>query len=261
MAECTVSGPLQPPLPQTRPRLRAAHIPWSPPLVAGTLIRRYKRFLSDVRLEDGREVIAHCMNTGAMTGLTEPGSRVWLTPHDDPKRKLRWTWQIASDGDTLVGVNTQLPNRLAARAIESGLAEPLRGYRSLRAEVRYGAEGSRIDLLLDDHPADPRPCYVEVKNVTLAVGSRALFPDARTARGLKHLRELARVAADGQRAVMFYIVDRADVDRFAPAGLIDPDYAAGLRAAAAAGVEVLAYGVDVSPVAMGVACRLEVELG
>lgn len=237
-----------------------ARIPWEPQLVGGTLIRRYKRFLSDILLDDGREIVAHCMNTGAMTGLTQPGSRVWLTPHDNPKRKLQWTWQIATEGDTLVGINTALPNQLAARAIEHGVVESLRGYATLRTEVRYGEERSRIDLLLEDHETDPRPCYVEVKNVTLAAGPLALFPDARTERGLKHLRELARVVRDGGRAVMFYVVDRDDVDRFAPAEAIDPDYAAGLRDAAAAGVEVLAYKVHVSPVAMDIYQAVPVSL-
>nr|ACU26393.1 DNA-binding protein [uncultured bacterium HF186_25m_30B18]ACU26430.1 DNA-binding protein [uncultured bacterium HF186_75m_14K15]ACU26491.1 DNA-binding protein [uncultured bacterium HF186_25m_13D19] len=220
---------------------------FSPPLVQATLLRRYKRFLADVRLSDGREVTAHCMNPGSMKGLTAEGSLVWLTPHDDPKRKLQWTWQIAHEGACPVGVNTNLPNHLVAAAAEAGAIEALTGYTSFRREVRYGAERSRIDLLAEGHPKDARPCYVEIKSVTLADAGTALFPDAVTARGLKHLRELERVVAQGHRAIMFYLVQRADCQRFAPARSIDPAYAEGVLAAKDAGVEVLVYSAQVSP--------------
>ncbi|MEZ4267928.1 MAG: DNA/RNA nuclease SfsA [Myxococcota bacterium] len=221
-------------------------LPFSPPLVPGHLLRRYKRFFADVRLDDGREVTAHCMNTGTMLGLLEPGSRVWLTPHDDPKRKLQWTWRIASDGDVLVGVDTQLPNAFVAAAVSAGAVPELAGYATLRREVRYG-ERSRIDLLLSDNPADPRPCYVEVKNVTLAADGVALFPDAVTARGLTHLGELAKVVESGGRAVMVYLVQRGDTERFAPARHIDPAYADGLRDALSRGVEAIALRCHVRP--------------
>ena len=220
---------------------------FSPPLVQGALIKRYKRFLADVRLSDGREVTAHCMNPGSMKGLTAEGSAVWLTPHDDPKRKLQWTWQIAHEGGCPVGVNTNLPNGLVAAAAEAGAIPALEGYTSYRREVRYGAERSRIDLLAEGHPSDPRPCYIEIKSVTLAQEGVALFPDAVTARGLKHLRELQRVVAEGHRAMMFYLVQRDDCERFALAVEIDPAYAEGVRVAKASGVEVLAYSATIGP--------------
>jgi sugar fermentation stimulation protein A len=214
-------------------------LPFAPPLVPGRLLRRYKRFFADVRLDDGREVTAHCMNTGTMLGCLEPESRVWVTPHDDPKRKLQWTWRLASDGDVLVGVDTQLPNAFVAAAISANAVPELSGYTALRREVRYG-ERSRVDILLAEHPVDPRPCYVEVKNVTLAHQGTALFPDAVTARGLTHLAELAQVVAAGARAVMVYLVQRGDTERFAPAAHIDPAYAEGLRDALSRGVEAIA---------------------
>ncbi len=220
---------------------------FTPPLVPGILLRRYKRFLADVRLEDGREVTAHCMNPGSMKGLVAEGSPIWLTPHDDPKRKLQWTWQIAAEDSVSVGVNTNLPNGLMAAAVEAGAIPPLAGYTSHRREVKYGAEKSRIDLLAEGHPGDPRPCYIEVKSVTLAVDGVAMFPDAVTKRGLKHLRELERVVADGGRAVMLYLVQRADCAHFAPAAHIDPAYAQGVAHAKDAGVEVIAWTAQVSP--------------
>lgn len=220
---------------------------FEPPLVAGHLLRRYKRFLADVRLLDGTEVTAHCMNPGSMKGLVAEESPVWLTPHDDPKRKLQWTWQVASEGAEPVGVNTSLPNDLVAAAVAAGAIPELAGYTGHRREVRYGAEKSRIDLLVEGHPDDPRPCYIEIKSVTLAVDSVAMFPDAVTARGLKHLRELERVVADGGRAVMFYLVQRSDCRRFAPAAHIDPAYAEGVVRAKAAGVEVLVWSAQVTP--------------
>jgi sugar fermentation stimulation protein A len=229
---------------------------FTPPLVAGHLLRRYKRFLADVRLEDGREVTAHCMNPGSMKGLVAEGSPVWLTPHDDPKRKLQWTWQIATEGESPVGVNTNLPNGLVAAAIEAGAIPALAGYTSHRREVKYGTEGSRIDIFVDDHPEDPRPCYVEVKSVTLAVDDVAMFPDAVTKRGLKHLRELGRVVADGGRAVMFYLVQRGDCVQFATAAHIDPAYAAGLRAARDAGVEVEVWTANVTPGGIAIEAKL-----
>jgi len=220
---------------------------FTPPLVQGTLLKRYKRFLADVRLEDGSEVCAHCMNPGSMLGLVAPGSEVWLTPHDDPKRKLQWTWQIAHEGEVPVGVNTNLPNALVAAAAEAGAIAELKGYTSYRREVRYGSERSRIDLLAEGHPEDARPCYIEVKSVTLAKGDVAMFPDAVTKRGLKHLRELERVVADGGRAIMFYLVQRADCQRFTPAEHIDPAYAQGVRSAKSKGVEFLAWSAKVGP--------------
>ena len=219
---------------------------FTPRLVPGHLIKRYKRFLADVRLSDGTEITAHCMNPGSMKGLVAEGSPVWLTPHDDPKRKLQWTWQVATEGGAAVGVNTNLPNGLVAAAVAADAIPELRGYTAHRREVRYGAEKSRIDLLAEGHPDDPRPCYIEIKSVTLAVDGVAMFPDAVTARGLKHLRELERVIADGGRAVMFYLVQRSDCSRFTPAAHIDPAYAEGVAHAKAAGVEVICWSAEVT---------------
>ena len=245
---------------------------FDPPLIPGRLLRRYKRFLADVQIDEGaaspsagQTITAHCMNTGGMLGLTEPGSAVWLTPHDSPKRKLQWTWELASDGQALVGVNTQLPNSLVAASCAAGTLPTLPGQRGLaayaaqRREVPYGVK-SRIDILLHDHPDDPRDCYVEVKSVTLAEGAVALFPDAVSARGLKHLHELSAMVASGARAVMVYLVQRGDTDRFAPAEAIDPAYAAGLRVAVAAGVEVLSVACRVTPDAVAMERALPLVL-
>ena len=226
------------------------------PLVRGTLIRREKRFLVHVRLDDGREVIAHTNNTGTMLGCNTPGSPVWLSPADNPKRKLKWTYELIEADGVLAGINTMVPNRLAQEGVEDGTITELQGYDNLRREVRYG-ENSRIDLLLE---RGSERCWVEVKNVTLTRDGAALFPDAVTERGRKHLRELTAQVAAGDRAVMLYVVQRVDAERFAPADNIDPAYGAALREAAAAGVEALCYKADVSPESIRLARRLPVNL-
>ena len=232
---------------------------FDPPLSSGRLVKRYKRFFADVVLDDGREVVAHCGNTGRMQGLLEPDSRVWVKHHDDPKRKLKWSWQIASEGDVRVGINTQLPNALVAEAVSLGQIPELRGYGGIRREVRYGT-GSRIDLLLEEHAEDPRACYVEVKNVTLIDGSVARFPDAVTSRGLKHLGELTTMVASGSRAVMCYLIQRGDAETFGPADSIDPAYAQGLRDAVSKGVEAIAWACEVTPEAIQVIRPVPVSL-
>ncbi|MBM3566199.1 MAG: DNA/RNA nuclease SfsA [Alphaproteobacteria bacterium] len=213
------------------------------PLIEGVLVKRYKRFLADVRLKNGAVVVAHCANSGSMLSVDEPGARVWLSEAANPERKLRYTWEMIRVGKTLVGINTQHPNRLVADAIQSGAIGELAGYESLRREVRYGKD-SRIDMLLEG-PKRP-PCWVEVKNVTMkrdpSPAAPAEFPDAVTARGAKHLAELSRVAKKGQRAVMVFLVQRGDANAFAPAADIDPAYARALAAAAGNGVEILCYG-------------------
>lgn len=243
------------------PALPGTRLPYDPPLVEGVLERRYKRFLADVTLPNEGTVVAWCMNTGAMTRCAEPGSRAWLSKSDNPKRKLKWTWEIASDGDQLIGVNTQLPNAVVERGVHAGALPGLADYASVRREVKYG-EGSRVDLLLEGHPSDGRPCYLEVKSVTLpGPGGTALFPDAVTARGLKHLRELAQVAGAGARAVIFFLVQRTGSTAFAPAAGIDPAYAATLAEVVEAGVEVMAWQAAVSPEGVGLARPLEILLG
>ena len=214
------------------------------PLLKGRLLQRYKRFLADVTLsESGETVTAHCANPGSMFGVAEPGSEVWLSIADNPKRKLKYTWELVRVGRYLVGINSSVANALAAEAIDAGWIGELAGYASLRREVKYG-ENSRVDLLLE--APDRPPCYVEVKNVHLKRQSGLLaglaeFPDAVTARGTKHLGELGKVVAAGMRAVMLYVVQRGDCDRFALADDIDPTYAEALVAARAQGVETLVY--------------------
>lgn len=216
-------------------------------LTKGRLIKRYKRFLADVELEDGSVIVAHCANSGSMLGCKDPGSIVYLSPNQNPKAKLDWRWEIIEIGGSLVGINTSHPNRLVEQAIEDGTIVELQGYKSLRREVKYG-QNSRIDILLED----PGVCYVEVKNVTLKVGSEAQFPDSVTTRGAKHLRELTQMVHDGHRAVIVYLVQRSDCEHFRPAADIDPTYANELKAAQKAGVEVLCYQCVLSPSAIEV---------
>jgi sugar fermentation stimulation protein A len=218
---------------------------FSDPLVEGRLIKRYKRFLADVELVSGEVITAHTANTGSMLGCAAPGSRVWLSLSDNPKRKCPYTWELVeASGNVLVGINTQLSNGLVREAIETGAVVELTGYDTIRGEVRYGQEKSRIDLLLEGKAA---PCYVEVKNVTLAEGGLGYFPDAVTVRGTKHLRELMHVVQEGGRAVIFFCVQREDVEEFRPADHIDPVYGETLREALDSGVEALAYGACLSP--------------
>ena len=221
------------------------------PLVCGTLVRRYKRFLADVELESGEVITAHCANPGSMLGLNPPGAEVWLSPSRNPNRKLKYSWELLRVGAGLVGINTAHPNGLVEEAVGAGRIAELDGYAELKREVKYGAN-SRIDLLLKG-PARP-DCYVEVKNVHLMrEPGLAEFPDSVTKRGAKHLVELAHMVAAGHRAVMVYLVQRTDCDRFALAGDIDPGYAAGFGRARAAGVEAICYACAIST------DRIEVE--
>ncbi|MBU2961921.1 DNA/RNA nuclease SfsA [Citreicella sp. C3M06] len=213
------------------------------PLVPATLIRRYKRFLADARLDDGREITAHVANPGAMTGMKEIGTRIWLEPNDDPKRKLKYTWRLAEVGGAFIGVDTSVPNRMLRAALERGVPG-LEGYATVRPEVRYG-ENSRIDFLLEGGGV---PAWVEVKSVTLSrTHGLAEFPDTVTARGAKHLAELAIRAEAGERAVMLYLVQRTDCTAVSLAADIDPAYARAWAQATARGVETLAFGCDITP--------------
>lgn len=213
----------------------------------GTLLRRYQRFLADVRLADGRVITAHTPNTGSMLGCAEPGSRVWLREVDNPKRKYRHAWELVENAaGTMIGINTGVVNRLVSEAIHNGVAHTLQGYASLRQEVRYGSENSRIDLLLED--AARPACWVEIKNVTAVdPDGTAFFPDAVSARGSKHLRELMQVVAQGQRGVICFCVQRGDALAVRPADEIDPLYGRTLREALAAGVEAVVYRARVTP--------------
>ncbi|WP_296418060.1 DNA/RNA nuclease SfsA [Pseudooctadecabacter sp.] len=226
------------------------------PLVSGRLIRRYMRFLCDVELEDGRVVKAHCPNPGSMMGLKDEGLRVWLEGNNDPRKKLDWGWRIVEADGALVGIDTGAANGIVAEALASGLTD-LDGYDTLRPEVKY-RDKSRVDFLLSG--AGRRDCYLEVKSVTLMRQSGlAEFPDSVTARGAKHLGDLAAMVAEGHRAVLLFLIQRGDCDRVAVAADIDPAYAAAFAAATAAGVEVMCFDCDVTP--EGVALRRPVAFG
>ncbi|CAL1240671.1 DNA/RNA nuclease SfsA [Candidatus Methylocalor cossyra] len=227
------------------------------PLIEGVLLRRYQRFLADVVLADGRLVTAHTPNTGSMRGCCRPGSRVWLKAANGGGRKYPWSWELVeAEPGVLVGINTGLANQLVREGVENGLVEELRGFGTVRQEVRFGRENSRIDLLLES--ADGRRCYVEVKNVTLVEGGRALFPDAVTLRGAKHLRELTAMVRQGHRAVICFCVQRCDGREVGPADAIDPAYGQALREALGQGVEALAYRARVSLEGIALAERLPV---
>lgn len=225
-------------------------------LIPARLIKRYKRFLADCQLEDGRDVTAHCANPGAMTGLAEPGMKIWLEPNDDPKRKLKFGWRLVEHEDGhFAGVDTSLPNKVLRTALQERLVPELSEYKHVRPEVRYGTS-SRVDFLLT---ASSLPdAYVEVKSVTLCrQPGLAEFPDSVTARGAKHLGELAEMARQGHRAVLLYLVQRTDCDRFRIASDIDPHYSAAHKAAADAGVETLIYGTAITPKEIAVGTSIE----
>ena len=224
------------------------------PLLAGTLVQRYKRFLADVRLDSGKTVTATCPNTGSMIGLKEPGQRVWLSTSDSPTRKYAHTWEMVEQdlggGPVLVGINTSHPNKLVEEAILAGRVKELKGYAELKREQKYG-KNSRIDILL----SDPKKglCYVEIKNVHLSrKKGLAEFPDSVTERGTKHLAELSDMVRDGHRAVMVYLIQRSEVTALKLAADIDPNYVAAFTAAEAAGVEMLALRCTLSTSAITV---------
>ena len=228
------------------------------PLIRGRLIKRYKRFLSDHEIDGGEVVVAHCANPGAMLGLNEPGAEVWLSPSRNPARKLKYSWELLRVDGRLVGINTSHPNGIVAEAIEAGQIPELTGYDNLRREVKYG-RNSRIDILLE---ADGKPpCYVEIKNVHLKRNGRAEFPDSVTARGAKHLVEMSDMVAQGCRAVMVYLVQREDCDRFTIAADLDPVYAETLTKALAEGVEAICYSCTLTTEAITLDRALPVDFG
>ncbi|MFO7910227.1 DNA/RNA nuclease SfsA [Halomonas sp. BLK-85] len=217
-----------------------------PPLVAGTLQRRYKRFLADIKLDDGREVVAHCPNTGSMKAVNVPGARVWLSPSNNPSRKLGWTWELIElpqpDGSVaLASVHTGRANRIVQAALEAQQIAPLAGFDTLHREVKV--DEARLDFMLED--AGGKRTWIEVKQVTLKENDgHGYFPDAVSTRGLKHLHTLARLAESGERAVLLFCIAHEGIKDVAAAAHIDAGYAAALETALARGVEVLAYGVE-----------------
>jgi len=233
---------------------------FDPPLEEGRLLRRYKRFLADIETSSGEQLTIHCPNTGSMLNCMSEGCRVWFSRSQDPKRKLPGTWEL---GETphgrLACINTARANALVEEALRGGLITELAGFSGLRREVRFGEENSRADFCLEFTTG---PAWIEVKSVTLgfADSTVAAFPDARTERGARHLRELAAQARAGVRAVQLYCVNLSGIEAVRAAQEIDPAYAAGLREARAAGVEVLAYGAEITPEAIRLVRRLEVLL-
>ncbi len=228
-------------------------------LLEGRLVDRYKRFFADVKLPDGEVVVTHCANPGSMANCRPDNARVWISVSDNPKRKLRYTWELVEVDDTLVVVNTGRPNRVVEEALRAGRVAELAGYDEVRPEVKYG-DGSRVDFLLTRDDGAER-CWVEVKSVTLGLGDGlSAFPDSVSARGTRHLRELMSMVEQGDRAVMLFACGRADTRRMTPADDIDPTYGQTLREAAAAGVELLAYSCEVSLDGIWLGERIPIQL-
>jgi sugar fermentation stimulation protein A len=230
-------------------------------LIHGRLERRYKRFLADVVLDDGRKVTAHCTNSGSMRSCLEEGAEVWLSPADDPRRKTQFTWEMIRIGKGWVGINTSNPNVLAMEWVSGGVIPGLEGLSNLRREVKW--EDSRFDLYGEMNTGSASPiskCFIEVKNVSLKEGDHALFPDAVTERGRKHLKTLVRVKKAGMRAVMLYVVQRMDVRIFSPARQIDPAYGKALDEAVRHGVEIIVVQARISPEGIDYHRLLPVEL-
>ncbi|NGN98146.1 DNA/RNA nuclease SfsA [Grimontia sp. S25] len=229
---------------------------FDPPLQPATLIRRYKRFLADVTLADGSEVTMHCANTGAMTGCATPGDTVWYSTSDNPKRKYANSWELTETRQGhLICINTVQANRLVVEAIKENVVAELQGYETLRTEVPYGEEKSRIDILLQS--PDKKDCYIEVKSVTLLEeDGQGFFPDTVTTRGQKHLRELGVLAQQGKRAVLFFAVLHSGIEKVSAAKHIDAVYNQLLIDAQALGVEILCYQTTLSSVHMSINKRV-----
>ncbi|MFO7863384.1 MAG: DNA/RNA nuclease SfsA [Salinivirgaceae bacterium] len=224
-------------------------------LMHGKLIKRYKRFLTDVKLDSGETVTAHCTNSGSMKTCLEEGAEVYMSPVNDPKRKTKFTWEMIKINDKWVGINTNHPNRLVYEAVKNQQVDKLAGYTEVKREVKFG--DSRFDVRASN---ESETCFIEVKNVTMKVGDVARFPDAKTERGRKHLETLIKVKEYGMRAVMFYVVQRTDVAKFGTANDIDPAYAEALQRAMKAGVEVIAMQAEVSPQGIELTKELPLDL-
>jgi sugar fermentation stimulation protein A len=228
-----------------------------PPLISGVLVKRYKRFLADVELETGEKLTAHCPNSGSMKGCAIPGSKVWLSQSDNPKRKYRHTWELAKIPGTLIGINTLLPNKLVKQSIENGLIDRLKGYEHVKAEVKTSSH-TRLDLLLETE--NNQKCYVEIKNCTMVENGVAMFPDAVTTRGQKHLDELSSLVSKGNRGVIFFLIQRTDARVFKPAEHIDKIYAKKLRDAVQNGVEIIAMDTTINTEMISIKNTIPVHL-
>lgn len=227
------------------------------PLEPARLIRRYKRFLADIELADGREAVAHCPNPGSMLGMATPGARIWVERNDDPRKKLRYGWRLIEDAGAMIAVDTGLANKIVGEALSAGKIAELTGYESYRPEVKYG-EASRVDFLGEG--AQGR-AYIEVKSVTLSRETgHAEFPDSVTKRGAKHLNELSEMVTQGHRAVMLYLVARNDCSRVSLARDLDPAYAAAAKKALNSGVEMLCYDCDLSAAEITLRAPLPITL-
>ncbi len=225
------------------------------PLIKGYLIKRYKRFLADIKLDDGSIVVAHCTNSGSMKSCIEEGAEVYLSPAKDPNRKTKYTWEMILINNNWVGINTMHPNLIVYEAVKSNEIARLTPYTNVKREVKF--EDSRFDIYAENNT---EKCFIEVKNVSMKEGNYALFPDAKTTRGQKHLKTLMEVKKQGMRAVMIYIIQRSDVDIFAPAKEIDPDYALLLKQAYEDGVEIIPLQVKVSPEEIKIQKEIPFEL-
>nr|WP_321403595.1 DNA/RNA nuclease SfsA [uncultured Desulfobacter sp.] len=219
-----------------------------PHLIKGKLVKRYKRFLADIELDTGEVVTAHCPNSGSMKGCAQPGAEAWISQSTNPKRKLKYTWELTRIDGTFIGINTLVPNRLVKASVENDLIPELLGYSQVRSEVKT-SDHTRLDLVLEE--TNGRQCFVEIKNCTLVENRVARFPDAVTTRGQKHIQELLDLASKGHRAVLFFLVQRTDADAFTPAADIDPEYAKKLMQARVKGVEIIVrdvvFDLDVDP--------------
>ena len=227
-------------------------------LKKATLIKRYKRFLADIILEDGTETTIHVANTGAMTGCAEPEDTVWYSTSDNPKRKYPLSWELTqTQNNHYICVNTIKANQLAEEAINNGVIKELTGYKNLKREVKYGDENSRIDIFLSEHDTSKADVFVEVKSVTLLEGTQGYFPDAVTTRGQKHLRELMSIAKSGKRAVLFFAVLHSGINSVNAAKHIDPKYAELLQEAISSGVEVLVYKAQIDEISIVLQNKLD----
>ncbi len=228
-------------------------------LIHGKLIKRYKRFLADVILDDGQEVTAHVPNSGAMTSCIEENCDVWVSHHDNPKRKLKYTLELTKMGKELICTNTGVANKIAIEAIENGVIKELQGYDNLKPEQKYGNQNSRIDILLWNENEDTK-CFVEIKSVSLNLGDILAFPDAKTTRGQKHLEELRDMAKEGHRAVMLYVIQRTDDLPFRIAHEIDKKYAQIFEEVTKQGVEVLVYQSNISQKEISINKKIEFKI-